>query len=56
MNYIEKQQMKPYGLYMWTHRSNIRIKVCEPNMLCDEIMKPKRGLLRVLYTLKDQVH
>ena len=41
MNYIEKQQMKPYGLYMWTHRSNIRIKVCEPNMLCDEIMKPE---------------
>ena len=52
MNHLDKLWMKPHGLYMWTHKSSIRLKVSEPNMLYDEIMKPQREQARVWHTLK----
>ena len=32
MNYLDKLWMKPHGLYVWTHKSSIRLKVS--NLRC----------------------
>ena len=50
MNHLDKLWMKPHGLYVWTHKSSKHLKVSEPKMLCDEIMKPQRGYVRVWHT------
>ena len=56
MNHLDKLWMKPHGFYVWTYKSSIHLKVSEPKILCDAIMKPHRGYVRVWHTWKVQMH
>ena len=44
MNHLNELRMKPHGLYEWTNKSRITLKVSETKMLCEEMMKP-RGVM-----------
>ena len=45
MGHLDEIWIKPYGLYVWVHKSILRLKICEPKMY---VMK-KCGTRRVKY-------
>ena len=44
MNNIDKLWMKPHGLYVWTHKSSIRLQLSEPKMYVMKWCKTQKGL------------
>ena len=47
--------MKHHGFSVWNKKSSLILKVSETKMLCEEMMKPLRGQVRVWHTLSPSV-
>ena len=42
MSHLDELWMKPQGLYVWIHKSSVRIKLSKPKMYAMKLFKPRR--------------